>query len=116
MANQPHRYNFWGYSTVAYFAPMARYSQASAQGRPGQAVIDEFKAMVRECHRRGMEVWMDVVFNHTAEGNQQGPCLSFRCGQLHLHMTLCAVAVYFCPEAQAVCWSMACAIWLEMPG
>ncbi|KAK9792712.1 hypothetical protein WJX73_009712 [Symbiochloris irregularis] len=75
---QPHRYNFWGYSTVAYFAPMARYAQAAQQNRGGQAVIDEFKSLVKECHRRGMEVWMDVVFNHTAEGNQQGPCLSFR--------------------------------------
>lgn len=77
---QPHRYNFWGYSTVAYFAPMARYSQAAQQNSGGQAVIDEFKGMVKECHRRGIEVWMDVVFNHTAEGNQQGPCISFRWG------------------------------------
>lgn len=75
---QPHRFNFWGYSTVAYFAPMSRYSQASADGRGGQAVVDEFKAMVKACHQRGIEVFMDVVFNHTAEGNEQGPSLSFR--------------------------------------
>ena len=58
---------------------MARYSQAAARGRDGQAVINEFKTMVKECHRRGIEVFMDVVFNHTAEGNEQGPSISFRC-------------------------------------
>ena len=73
-----YRYNYWGYSTTGYFAPMARYSQAAAQGRPGQDVVKEFKTMVKECHKCGIEVLMDVVFNHTAEGNEQGPTLSFR--------------------------------------
>ena len=77
-AKQKDRYNFWGYSTVAYFAPMTRYSRAAAEGRNGQAVINEFRSMVKECHRRGIEVFMDVVFNHTAEGNEQGPSISFR--------------------------------------
>lgn len=75
-----YRYNYWGYSTIGFFAPMARYSQAAAQGRGGQDVVKEFKTMVKECHKRGIEVLMDVVFNHTAEGNEKGPTLSFRYG------------------------------------
>ena len=74
------RFNFWGYSTVAFFAPMARYSQAALDGQDGNAVANEFKVMVKECHRRGIEVILDVVFNHTAEGNEQGPTISFRQG------------------------------------
>ena len=74
-----YRVNFWGYSTVAFFAPMARFSAAAAGGGGGQAVIDEFKTMVRECHKAGIEVILDVVFNHTAEGNERGPSISFRC-------------------------------------
>ncbi|KAI3435670.1 hypothetical protein D9Q98_001728 [Chlorella vulgaris] len=73
-----YRYNFWGYSTVGFFAPMARFSAAAARGEGGGAVLNEFKQLVKECHRRGIEVIMDVVFNHTAEGNEQGPTLSFR--------------------------------------
>ena len=65
---------------------MSRYSQAAAEGRDGQAVINEFKAMVKACHRRGMEVFMDVVFNHTAEGNEQGPSISFRCQPFGQHV------------------------------
>lgn len=57
---------------------MARYSSAAAGGAGGQAVIDEFKHMVRECHKAGIEVILDVVFNHTAEGNERGPSISFR--------------------------------------
>jgi len=64
--------NFWGYSPLAYFAPKASY--ASAQGQQGQ----EFKAMVRSLHQAGIEVILDVVFNHTAEGNALGPTISFR--------------------------------------
>ncbi|KAL3147709.1 Iron-sulfur assembly protein 1 [Trebouxia sp. C0010 RCD-2024] len=73
-----YRFNYWGYSTIGYFAPMARYSQAAHSGGSGQDVVKEFKTMVKECHKRGMEVLMDVVFNHTAEGNERGPTLSFR--------------------------------------
>eukprot|EP00887_Chlorella_sp_A99_P006221 scaffold3.g6221.t1 len=73
-----HRYNFWGYSTVGFFAPMARYSAAAAAGGSGTDVLNEFKQLVKECHRRGIEVILDVVFNHTAEGNEMGPTLSFR--------------------------------------
>ena len=67
-------YNYWGYSTVGFFAPKAGYA---ATGRLGMQV-DEFKHMVRELHRAGIEVMLDVVFNHTAEGNEQGPTISFR--------------------------------------
>jgi len=66
--------NYWGYSTLGYFAPAGRYSSG---GRMGEQVA-EFKAMVRELHRAGIEVILDVVYNHTAEGNHLGPTLSFR--------------------------------------
>lgn len=64
--------NYWGYSTVGFFAPKEGYaSQACAQ-------VTEFKEMVRALHGAGIEVILDVVFNHTAEGNERGPTLSFR--------------------------------------
>jgi len=67
-----YRFNFWGYSTVGFFAPMARYASDP------YAALDEFRDFVKESHRLGMEVYLDVVFNHTAEGNHMGPTLSFR--------------------------------------
>ena len=66
--------NYWGYSTVGFFAPKAGYA---ATGRFGMQV-DEFKTLVKELHRNGIEVILDVVFNHTAEGNERGPTISFR--------------------------------------
>ena len=66
--------NYWGYDPVAFFAPNATYSSA---GGLGQQTL-EFKEMVRAFHQAGIEVILDVVFNHTAEGNEQGPTLSFR--------------------------------------
>ncbi|XP_031499987.1 isoamylase 1, chloroplastic isoform X2 [Nymphaea colorata] len=72
-----HKVNFWGYSTVNFFSPMMRYS-ASGIKNGGHDAINEFKFLVREAHKRGIEVLMDVVFNHTAEGNENGPILSFR--------------------------------------
>ncbi len=66
--------NYWGYSTVGFFAPKAGYA---ATGKIAMQV-DEFKAMVKELHKNGIEVMLDVVFNHTAEGNEQGPYISFR--------------------------------------
>ncbi|CAH9070451.1 unnamed protein product [Cuscuta epithymum] len=72
-----YKLNFWGYSTVNFFSPMVRYSSAGMD-KSGIGAIQEFKFLVREAHRRGIEVIMDVVFNHTAEGNENGPTLSFR--------------------------------------
>lgn len=66
--------NYWGYDPVAHLAPKAGYSSAGSQG---QQTL-EFKEMVRAFHLAGIEVILDVVFNHTAEGNELGPTLSFR--------------------------------------
>ncbi|MDX6353220.1 MAG: isoamylase [Streptomyces sp.] len=66
--------NFWGYNTIGFFAPHNAYS--SVGGRGGQ--VAEFKAMVKALHAAGIEVILDVVYNHTAEGNHLGPTLSFR--------------------------------------
>jgi len=107
------RVNFWGYSTINYFSPMIRYSSAGIRNC-GQDGINEIKFLIKEAHKRGIEVtrntydfisWilfsifflfyflklnydlsaiillqviMDVVFNHTAEGNENGPIISFR--------------------------------------
>jgi isoamylase len=65
--------NYWGYNSIAYLAPHSGYGS-----RPGHRVVKEFKAMVRELHRAGIEVILDVVYNHTAEGDQMGPTLGFR--------------------------------------
>ena len=67
-------YNYWGYSTVGFFAPKAGYAVTGPLGMQ----VDEFKNLVKELHRNGIEIILDVVFNHTAEGNEQGPTLSFR--------------------------------------
>ena len=67
-------FNYWGYSSVGFFAPKAGYA---ATGKLGMQV-DEFKALVKDLHKNGIEVILDVVFNHTAEGNENGPYISFR--------------------------------------
>jgi isoamylase len=69
--------NYWGYNTIGYFAPHNGYSAAVRAGRPG-GQVDEFKAMVDALHRAGLEVVLDVVFNHTAEAGPDGPQLCFR--------------------------------------
>ena len=66
--------NYWGYSSVGFFAPKAGYA---ATGKLGMQV-DEFKTLVKTLHQNGIEVILDVVFNHTAEGNEKGPYISFR--------------------------------------
>ena len=66
--------NYWGYNSIGYFAPHAEYSSATDLG--GQ--VQEFKGMVKTLHEAGIEVILDVVYNHTAEGNQLGPTISFR--------------------------------------
>jgi glycogen operon protein len=66
--------NYWGYNTLGFFAPERRYASVDAAGD----VVREFKTMVRNLHAANIEVILDVVYNHTAEGNQLGPTLSFR--------------------------------------
>ena len=66
--------NYWGYSTVGFFAPKASYA---ATGHLGMEA-DELKALVKALHRNGIEIILDVVFNHTAEGNEEGPTISYR--------------------------------------
>ncbi|TYH75297.1 isoamylase 1, chloroplastic isoform X1 [Gossypium raimondii] len=72
-----YKLNFWGYSTINYFSPMIRYSSSGIRSC-GRDAINEFKYLVKEAHKRGIEVIMDVVFNHTAEGNEKGLSVSFR--------------------------------------
>jgi isoamylase len=66
--------NYWGYNSIGFFAPEASYSSTGTRGQQ----VAEFKAMVRNLHAAGIEVVLDVVYNHTAEGNHLGPTLSFR--------------------------------------
>ncbi|HVE13849.1 MAG TPA: glycogen debranching protein GlgX [Elusimicrobiota bacterium] len=66
--------NYWGYNTYAFFAPAVAYSVS----RTGEGAVQDFKRMVRALHSAGIEVILDVVYNHTAEGNQLGPTLSLR--------------------------------------
>ena len=66
--------NYWGYNSIGYFAPQEEYA---ADKRPGAAVA-EFRQMVKTLHQAGMEVILDVVYNHTAEGNHMGPMLCFK--------------------------------------
>jgi glycogen operon protein len=68
------RANYWGYNTLAFFAPEPRYAARIG----GQSVIAEFRSMVRSLHAAGIEVILDVVFNHTAETDETGPTVSFR--------------------------------------
>ncbi|MDH6112870.1 isoamylase [Kitasatospora sp. MAP12-15] len=66
--------NYWGYNSIGYFAPHGGYSSSGTRGQQ----VGEFKRMVRALHRAGIEVILDVVYNHTAEGNENGPSLSLR--------------------------------------
>jgi glycogen operon protein len=66
--------NYWGYSSIGYFAPHAAYAATGSRG----AQVREFKGMVKALHRAGIEVILDVVYNHTAEGNHLGPMLAFK--------------------------------------
>jgi glycogen operon protein len=70
----PGKANYWGYAPVSFFAPHLAYSSR----QDPLAALDEFRDMVKACHRAGIEVILDVVFNHTAEGDECGPTLSFR--------------------------------------
>ena len=63
--------NYWGYNPIGFFAPNAAYAASDDPAR-------ELKTLVKQCHQNGIEVWLDVVFNHTAEGNEKGPTFSYR--------------------------------------
>jgi glycogen operon protein len=79
-----HRPNYWGYDPLAFFAPHQGYA---ASTEPGAHVI-EFKRMVKALHQAGIEVILDVVFNHTCEGNERGPVLSFKGLENHVYYML----------------------------
>ncbi|WP_016777857.1 glycogen debranching protein GlgX [Anaerophaga thermohalophila] len=66
--------NYWGYNTIGFFAPDVRYASSGTTGEQ----VREFKQMVKDLHKSGIEVILDVVYNHTGEGNRMGPTLSFR--------------------------------------
>jgi glycogen operon protein len=72
--NTPERPNYWGYDPLAFFSPHRGYAHSSVPG----AQVTEFKQMVKALHQAGIEVILDVVFNHTCEGNEMGPVLSFK--------------------------------------
>ena len=74
MHNGEQLYNYWGYSTVCFFAPKAGYAASAPLGLEA----DELKGMIRLLHKNGIAVVLDVVFNHTAEGNENGPVISYR--------------------------------------
>lgn len=66
--------NYWGYNSIGFFAPDARYCSSGTRGQQ----VDEFKTLVKTLHREGIEVILDVVYNHTGEGSHMGPTLCFR--------------------------------------
>ncbi len=72
--SQPKRTNYWGYDPLAFFSPHRGYASSQSPG----AQVGEFKQMVKALHEAGIEVILDVVFNHTCEGNERGPILSFK--------------------------------------
>ena len=67
-------YNYWGYNTVSFFAPNTSYASGVEYNREG----NELKRLIQDCNENGIEVYLDVVFNHTAEGNEDGPFFSFK--------------------------------------
>ncbi len=83
--------NYWGYSTVGFFAPKAGYA---ASGKYSMQV-DEFKNLVKEMHKAGIKVILDVVFNHTAEGNEHGPYISFKGLDNKMYYILTADGYYY---------------------
>ncbi|MCL1993244.1 MAG: glycogen debranching protein GlgX [Spirochaetes bacterium] len=83
--------NYWGYSTVAFFAPKSAYAWDKSPG----GAVREFKEMVRELHKAGIEVILDIVFNHTGEGNEMGPTFSFRGLDNSIYYMLCEDRRYY---------------------
>lgn len=70
--------NYWGYNTINFFSPHPRYASSAALAKGPQAIVEELKTSIRELHRNGIEVILDVVYNHTAEGGSGGLTYSFR--------------------------------------
>ena len=70
--------NYWGYNTINFFTPHMRYAAASTRAQGPQAILNELKTAIRELHRAGIEVILDVVYNHTAEGGYKGLTYSYR--------------------------------------
>src|SRR5690606_26220031 len=66
--------NYWGYSPISFFAPKAGYAASGERG----GEVNELKALIKALHENGIEVILDVVYNHTAEGNEKGPTISFK--------------------------------------
>jgi glycogen operon protein len=83
--------NYWGYNTIGFFAPDIRYSSTRHAG----SQVNEFKSMVKALHKAGIEVILDVVYNHTAEGNQNGPTLSFKGIDNESYYRLCDNKMYY---------------------
>ena len=95
--------NYWGYNTIGFFAPHDAYSSGGTRGEQ----VQEFKTMVRALHQAGIEVILDVVYNHTAEGNHLGPTLSFRGIDNQAYYRLCAMirVTTWTPQAPGTaCW------------
>lgn len=84
-------YNYWGYNTVAFFAPNTSYSYNEEHNREG----NELKRLIYELKQNGIEVILDVVFNHTAEGNEFGPCFSFKGIDNNIYYMLTPDAHYY---------------------
>jgi glycogen operon protein len=83
LISEPHLikmglYNYWGYNTINFFAPHHRYATLQAQSAGPQAIMNELKTAIRDLHRAGIEVILDVVYNHTAEGGSRGLTYSYR--------------------------------------
>jgi isoamylase len=91
LGKKPERPNYWGYDPLVFFAPHRGYATG---GEPG-CQVREFKEMVRELHRAGIEVILDVVFNHTAEGNEKGPVLSLKGLENRVYYMLCGGGRYY---------------------
>jgi glycogen debranching enzyme GlgX len=70
--------NYWGYNTIGFFCPEPRYASGAGSDAGGRSAREEFRAMVRALHAAGIEVLLDVVYNHTAESDEHGPTISFR--------------------------------------
>ncbi len=84
-------YNYWGYNTTCFFAPNTSYSSSAEYNREGQ----ELKRLIKALHENGIEVYLDVVFNHTAEGNEDGPFFSFKGFDNNIYYLLTPEGYYY---------------------